>query len=391
MRHIVHSTECVCCEKAYGQCDKMRTMIDLGIQGFFDDIAGYFSAPSVLGIDIGTVSMKLVELSRKADIMTLENYGILETREYLNRGNASIQTSSLKISPREAIPILKKLIEEVKPKTRQVIASIPSFSTFFVTVEMPAMAPAEVGKAIQFQARQYIPIPISEVSIEWTKMSEYQNERGQPMQRYFLTATPNALVKTYTEIFKGAGLRLISLEVETAALVRSLMGTTNPVTMIMDIGGQSTEFIVVEQGTIKRVTQSDYAGSTLTQALSHTLDISSKRAEELKRRKGLLGSGGEYELSTSLLSFLDVIIQECERAKREYERASGKTVEELMIVGGGSNLKGLEKYVKEQMQIRVRAPDVLWRFKRPVELEPIVPELNRELATATGLALRKFL
>ena len=373
------------------QCDKMRAMIDLGIQGFFDDIAGYFSTPSVLGIDIGTVSMKLVELSRKADVMTLENYGILETREYLNRGNASIQTSSLKISQREAIPILKKLIDEVKPKTRQVIASIPSFSTFFVTVEMPAMAPAEVGKAIQFQARQYIPIPISEVSIEWTKMSEFQNERGQPTHRYFLTATPNALVKTYTEIFKGAGLHLISLEVETAALVRSLMGATNPITMIMDIGGQSTEFIVVEQGTIKRVTQSDYAGSTLTQALSHTLDISSKRAEELKRRKGLLGSGGEYELSTSLLSFLDVIIQECERAKREYERVSGKTVEELMIVGGGSNLKGLEKYVKEQMQIRIHAPDALWRFKRPIELEPILPELNRELATATGLALRKFL
>ncbi len=366
-------------------------MIDLGIQGFFDDIAGYFSTPSVLGIDIGTVSMKLVELSRKADIITLENYGILETREYLNRGNASIQTSSLKISQREAIPILKKLIDEVKPKTRQVIASIPSFSTFFVTIEMPAMAPAEVGKAIQFQARQYIPIPISEVSIEWTKMSEFQNERGQPTHRYFLTATPNALVKTYTEIFKGAGLRLISLEVETAALVRSLMGNNNPITMIMDIGGQSTEFIVVEQGTIKRVTQSDYAGSTLTQALSHTLDISSKRAEELKRRKGLLGSGGEYELSTSLLSFLDVIIQECERAKREYERVSGKTVEELMIVGGGSNLKGLEKYVKEQMQIRIHAPDALWRFKRPIGLEPILPELNRELATATGLALRKFL
>ena len=369
----------------------MNPMLDLGIKGFFDDIAALFTAPSVLGVDIGTVSMKMVEVSRKANILTLENYGILETREYLNRGNASIQTSSLKISEREAIPILKKLIEETKPKTRQVIASIPSFATFFVTIDMPAIPDAEVGKAIQFQARQFIPVPINEVSLEWAKMSEFQNERGQPMHRYFLTATPNAIVKKYTDIFKGAGLRLISLEVETSALVRSLIGNTNPITMIMDMGGQSTEFIVVEQGTIKRVTQSDYAGSTLTQALSRTLDISSKRAEELKRRKGLLGSGGEYELSTSLLPFLDVIIQECDRAKREYERVSGKTIEELMIVGGGANLKGLESYLKEQMHIRTHAPDALWRFKRPVEIEPILPELNRELATAVGLALRKFI
>ncbi len=369
----------------------MKEMFDLGIQGFFDDIAGLFTTPRVLGIDMGTVSMKMVEVSKKVDVLTLENYGILETREYLNRGNAAIQTSSLKISEREAIPLLKKLIEETKPHTRQVIASIPSFAAFFVTIDIPAIPDAEVGKAIQFQARQYIPIPITEVSLEWVKISEFQNERGQSMHRYFLTAVPTAIVKKYTAIFKGAGLRLVSLEVETAALARALIGNTNPITMIMDIGGQSTAFIVIEGGAVKRVTQSDYAGSTLTQALSRTLDISAKRAEELKRRKGLLGSGGEYELSTSLLPFLDVIIQEGERARRDYERASGKQIEEIMVVGGGANLKGLETYLKNQMHLKVRTPDALWRVRRSAEIEPIVPALNTELASAMGLALRKFL
>jgi type IV pilus assembly protein PilM len=372
------------------KCVKIYAMNLPWLQGFIDDIGGLFISPRVLGIDIGTVSMKVVELSKKRDILTLENYGILETREYLNRGNAAIQTSSLKISDREAVPLLKKLIEEVKPRTRNCIASIPSFAAFFVTIDMPAIPDAEVGKAIQFQARQFIPVPITEVSLEWSKVSEFQNERGQAQHRYFLTAIPNATVKRYTEIFKAAGLRLVSLEIETAAVVRALIGNNNPITLIMDIGGQSTEFIVVEQGNIRRVTQSDYAGSTLTQALSRTLDISSKRAEELKRRKGLLGSGGEYELSTSLLPFLDVIIQECDRAKRDYERVSGKEIAEIMVVGGGANLKGLEAYLKNQMHVSVRVPDALWRFKRPVEAEPMLAQLNRELATAAGLALRRF-
>jgi type IV pilus assembly protein PilM len=366
-------------------------MIDLGIKGFFDDIAGMFSAPSVLGIDMGTVSMKALEVSKKGNIMTIDNYGIMETREYLSRGNAAIQTSSLKISEREAVPLLKTLIREMKPKTRNVIASIPSFAVFFVTIEMPAISDAEAEKAIQFQAKQYIPVPVSEVSIEWVRVGEYQNERGTPMHRYFLTAVPNTLIKKYTAIFQSAGLRLISLEVETQAIVRALLDNTRPITLVMDMGGESTGFMVVEGGSLKKASQTDYAGVTLTQALSRALDISSKRAEDLKRRKGLLGSGGEIELSTSLLPFLDVIIQECERVQRDFERTSGKKIEDLIVVGGGANLLGLERYLKSRVRMNVRSPDSLWRFQHPTEMEPALHTLNKDFATAAGLALRRFI
>ena len=363
-------------------------MINFGISEFFEDIKKAFTAKSVLGIDIGTVTMKLVETSRRGETLTLDNYGILYTKEYLERGNAAIQTSSLKISERDALPMLQQLIAEVKPKTKNVVASIPVFSAFFVPIEMPSLSPAESAQALKFQAKQYIPVPVEQVTIESVKISEFQNDRGQTIQRFLIIAIPNETIERYKSIFKSAGLHLIAIEVEHQALIRALTASGDGLTQIVDIGGESTTSILVDHGVAQHVHQIDHGGTSLTRSLSRSLAITATRAEELKRRRGLLGSGGEYELSTSLLPFLDVIIQECDRIRRTFEKSSGKTVEGLILAGGGSNLLGAENYFKDQMRIPVRQADPLRSFSRPGDLESVVKSLDRELAVALGLALR---
>ncbi|MFA6407628.1 MAG: type IV pilus assembly protein PilM [Candidatus Paceibacterota bacterium] len=366
-------------------------MINLGISEFFEDIKKIFMTKSVLGIDIGTVTMKLVEASRKGEAISFDNYGILHTREYLNRGNAAIQTSSLKISERDTIPLLKQLIAEVKPKSKNVIASIPIFSAFFVTIELPSLSVSETEQALKFQAKQYIPIPIAEVTIDWTKIGEYQNERGQMIQRFFLVAIPNEVITRYKTIFQSAGLHLIALEVEHQALLRACTTPNDSCVQIIDIGGESTTTIIIEKGVAKKVHQVDHGGVSLTRSLARTLDITPVRAEELKRRKGLLGSGGEYELSTSLLPFLDVIIQECSRVKADFEKTSHIVVDEVILVGGGANLLGIESYFKDQMRVKVRQPEPSHYFIKDQNLDPVMKSLNRELAIALGLALRYYL
>ena len=72
--------------------------MNLGISDFLGDVKGVFSNSHILGVDIGTTSIKMVEVSKKGGGLVLENYGILETLEYLKRGNAALQTSALKIA-----------------------------------------------------------------------------------------------------------------------------------------------------------------------------------------------------------------------------------------------------------------------------------------------------
>ncbi|MCX6788681.1 MAG: type IV pilus assembly protein PilM [Candidatus Jorgensenbacteria bacterium] len=365
-------------------------MIDLGISGFFSDIKNVFSRSNVLGIDIGTTSIKLVEVSKKGENMTLENYGILETQEYLKRGNAALQTSALKLSERDVLPVLKKIISETKPKTKIVAASIPIFNAFFVTIDMPELQPKEIAGAIKFQAKQYVPIPMDQVNLEWVRLDNFQNERGQIQQKYLLTVVPLATIESMRSIFKKAGLKLAALEVENKSIARSLTSSSNPITQIIDIGSESTSIFIVDGGVVKRVAQIDNGGASLTRSLARTLDISAFRSENLKRRKGLLGSGGEYEISRALIPFIDIILNECTRIRVEYENNTNKKVQDVLITGGGANLLGIEDYVKKVTGLQIKSGDALKLFEMDVNAEPMRKSLSRSLSVASGLALQFF-
>lgn len=365
-------------------------MFDLGIKGFFSDVKNSLTSARVLGVDIGTTAIKMVEVSKKGDVLNLDNYGILETKDYLVRGNAAIQTSALKISERDVAQLLSTFIKEFKPQTKQAIVSIPIYNAFFVTIDMPALAPREAASALSFQAKQYIPLPLDQVNVEWVEMDSFQNERGQDMKRYLVIAVPIAVINTLKKLFGNVGITLRGLEVEHQPLIRALLSPTDPIVQIIDIGGESTGIYIIEKGISKRTTQIDSGGSSLTKSLARSLDISAFRAEDLKKRKGLLGSGGEYEISHALFPFLDVIFNECARIKNEFERTSGKKVAEVALVGGGANLLGIDAYARDALGLPIKTTDSLRHFALKGEIEPIRKEIGRTFTTASGLALRMF-
>jgi type IV pilus assembly protein PilM len=361
----------------------------LGFLDFFKDIANFLKSGSVIGVDIGTTSVKMAEISKKGTSFALKNYGILETKKYLTHSNQAIQTGSLEIVEKEAIHLLNILLHEIKPKSDTVLASIPAFSSFIVPLDMPLLSAEETEKSVSFQAKQYIPLPQSAVSHDWIKVDEFENEKGVKFQRLLLIGMPSGIIRKYKNIFKAVGLRLVALELETLALVRALGNFSEP-TLVVDIGGEATSINVLEGGLVKHSSISDYGGIHLTQALSRSLGLSVVRAEELKRRRGLLGKEGETELSTLILPFLDVIIQETRYARDSYERRYGKKVEKFMLVGGGANLLGIERYFGNQMNLSATSPSTLNGFEYSSDLEPAARSLKNELPVAIGLARRYF-
>jgi len=356
---------------------------------FFSDISGFLKPQRVLGIDIGTSSIKLVEIYKKSEKMRLENYGLLETKNYLKRPNEIIQASGLKISVRETVALLKTLLEKVKPKTKTAVASLPLFSVFITFFDLPLLSLRETVAAISFHARQFIPLPPSEVSLDWLKVDEFENEKGIHFQRVILIGIPKEIVRTYQQIFKEAGLKLAALEIESLALLRAVM-SHNSLTFIVDLGAVSTNFIISQKSVLRYSGQSDYGGAFLTQAVARSLEIDPWRAEELKRRTGLLATAGESELSSLICPFLDVIIGEARRVKDTYEKTSGRKVERLMLLGGGANMPGIEKYFSSQLELVAVKPFTFSGLEYPQEIEPMVKELNNILAVAIGLAKRKI-
>ncbi|MDO8664526.1 MAG: type IV pilus assembly protein PilM [Candidatus Liptonbacteria bacterium] len=349
-------------------------------------------APVYLGVDIGTTSIKIVEVEQGKQLPRLNNYCILEDKGSLLRANTAIQTSSLKLFEDEVVELLKGALREMKPKTNEAIASLPTFSAFTTVLTFPEMSKEDMEKSILFGMKQYIPLPISEVAVDWMKVGEYRDEKGFLLQQILLISVPQEHIRKYQRIFKEAGLHLNALEIESLSLVRAVIAGDKTPTFIIDIGSRSTSIAISEGGTIRFSAQSDFGGASLTQAISSGLNINPLRAEELKREKGVEDIGPNHELSTIMLPFIDAIINEVKRAEFNYKGQvpGSKKVERAILSGGGAELAGIEKYFGFQLGIPAVKATPLMKLEYPSSIEPLVKELNPLFGVALGLTLREF-
>ncbi|MDE2019196.1 MAG: type IV pilus assembly protein PilM [Patescibacteria group bacterium] len=347
---------------------------------------------AILGVDIGTTSIKMAEVRNGSGKPLVSNYGLLESSGYLARANQALQTSSLKIFESEVIELLRALVRIMGTPAVNAIASLPPFSVFTTVLDFPQMAPQEVEQALRFQAQQYVPLPLSEVSLDWMKVGEFQDDQGFIHQKIFLTSVPNEQINKYNKMFAAAGLRLSALETESLSLARLFGGDPTP-TILVDIGSRSTNIVFFEGGGLVWNTQSDFGGASLTQALASSLGLNPLRAEELKKERGIVGTGPSYELSTIMMPFVDAIINEVKKAQFAYGQQFplAKKTERVMLAGGGANLLGVEKYFEREFGVPVVKAAPFVKFEYPGEIQPLVPELAPLMSVALGLGMRNFM
>jgi len=348
--------------------------------------------PSYLGIDIGTTSIKVIEVKKGRQMPEVVNYGFLESSGYLARANQALQTSSLKIFEADVVELLKTIIKEMGTSAKDVVASLPPFSVFTTMLDFPIMEASEVEKAIVYQAKQYVPLPLSEVAIDWIKVGEYDDDRGFKHQKILLISVPQEQIKKYRRIFQDAGLALRALEIESLSIARLFTGDPTP-TIIVDIGSRSTNVIFMQDAVLTWNAQSDIAAASLTQAIASSLGINPLRAEELKKERGILGMGPNYELSTIMLPSVDAIISEVKKAQFSYGQQfpSAKKAERIVLTGGGANLLGIENYFEREFGIPVVKASPFLKFEHPQDIEPFIPELNPVMSVALGLGMKNFM
>ena len=118
-----------------------------------------------LGIDIGTSSIKVVELSRKGQAQELENYGEIKTLSFKESPFRQVEKNTLSFSNQEVASAIKAVLREAEIQTKEVNFSIPDFSSFFTSFELPQMTKKELPGAVKYEARSYIPLPLSEITL----------------------------------------------------------------------------------------------------------------------------------------------------------------------------------------------------------------------------------
>ena len=346
----------------------------------------FFKQNIFLGIDIGTTSIKLVELQKTREKLELTNYGILEKYGHLERINDAIQTNSFKLLEESTALLLKQLIEKSKIKNQRTYMALPSFSGFISIMELPEMSDKELAKAVNFQAGQYIPMPLQETTLDWQII-----ERGNGKIIVLLMAVPTDIIKRYVQSAELAKINLKGLELETVAIARLLGKKEKGVVALVDIGGRSTSINIMDKGALRTSHNVDTAGGDFTQVISSGLGINPFRAEELKRAYGLnIHARGEVKIINLLMPLLDVIKRETEKAINNYFLRTKRKAEKVILTGGGANLQGLEDYYSRQLAMPVVKGDPFsWGLiSYNPNLSPVMKDIGPSLTSACAVVFK---
>jgi len=337
-----------------------------------------------LGIDIGTSSIKIVEVSRWGGGRTLENYGEIRSTALFKEQLQTFEKSSHLLSTYFVSRAVRAILEEAKIKTREAIISIPDFSTFFTSFELPPMTEEEIPQAVRFAAPQYTPLPIAETTLDWRLIEGIPGNRRSNLKILLITV-PNRIIKEYQEMAKLAGLELYALEAESLGVVRALIKDNKKKICLLDVGAQSTTVSIVDKGVLKKSYSFDFSSGQLTHAVASSLDIGYAKAEEIKREQGLISS--KEDITKTLYLLIDPLLVEVRKISSEFYQTEGKEVEEIYLSGGTANLPGLKEYFSAVLKKKVEVPNCFSDLLYPPILRDTLKEMNPRFSVAVGIAM----
>lgn len=358
-----------------------------------------FGSKSHIGIDIGTASIKIVELSQESGRWKVENYGMYEL--HAQGGQADSAKTVMDMSDAEVSQAIKDVLATAGIKSRDAVASISSFSTFATVIELPYTSEEDLAKTIPFEARKYIPVPLDQVVLDWSIVGVVDGKGGtSPVPtgpvpagssvtvEVFLAAVPKDETARYQRIMKVAGVNLLALELENSSLVRALLGNDLSPTAILNVGGRSTSILVVSKGYERLSHNYEIGGYEITKAVATDLNISPEQAEGLKRTYGLIDSA-ENKARPAMMPLIDMMIFETKKTIESFEAARAQRISRVVLIGGLANMPGLAQYVKQRIPRDVLIGNVFARLVHPPELEPLLQQLSNTLAVAVGCAMRE--
>jgi len=351
---------------------------------------------SKLGIDIGTSSIKVVQLSKEGGKFKLETYGELSFLGYLEKNKESFQTTSLKTLEIVTREMLKIVLSKAEASAKNIVLAVPVFSSFTSAIELPDMPEKELTRAIEFEARKYVPVPISEVSLDWKIIEtgiikDGATRRPFKGKRILLIAVPNEVINKYVGIADALGLKIDALELESSSLARSLVVDKKSSVCILDIGARATSFTIVDKGMVQISHSLDVAGGEMTKALARAMGVGIRRAEDIKLKHGLdhkENNEPKGELQDILQTSIDKIIDESERLINSYQAKTNRKIEQLILNGGSAKLTGFGGRVEKRLNMKAVIADPWSKIIYPAPLQPTLKKIGPGFSVAVGAAMR---
>ena len=253
---------------------------------------------SVVGVDLGSSAIKVVQLRKEKGVAVLETYGELALGPYadLEIGRA------VKLGNDRLSEALTDLLREASVTSTNAGFSIPFASSLLKLIEMPVVETRQLNKMIPLEARKYIPVTINEVVLDWfivpdssravsrTAEKSKWSKRTKGIRKkkeVLLVAIHNEVLNKYNEIVASTHLDTSFFEIEIFSTIRAVIDQGLAPVMVIDIGAAITKVYIVEYGIVRVSHVINRGSQDVTLGISKSLSISVARAAEIKREQGL--------------------------------------------------------------------------------------------------------
>jgi type IV pilus assembly protein PilM len=349
---------------------------------------------SVLGIDVGSSAVKVVQIRKKRGRAVLETYGELALGPY-----GSVEVGRAVALPADKMSeAIRDILREAKTTTVSCGAALPLSSSLITFITIPPVPDKQVGDVVTIEARKYIPVPLNEVLLDYSVIpreesyvTEDESTKTEKAGRDVLVvAIHNDYISEYQSIMTGSGLQPSFYEIEIFSSIRAVVDQGMATTMIIDMGARSTKLYIVERGMLRSSHIINKGSQDITLALSKALSISVAEAESMKRTYGLKG-GPEYKELTEIITVnLDYMFYEANTALLSYQKKYSKNIGRVVLTGGGVLLKGFIDLAKISFQTEVIYANPFGKLETPAFLAEEFTTAGPEFAVAIGAALRRL-
>jgi len=375
--------------------------MDSILSGLKDVLSGVFGTKGdgrSVGIDIGTSSIKVVELKKQGGRVVLSTYGALALGQYAEDGHIGQVTNFDATTLGRA---LTDVLNETKITSTNVVLGIPSVSCIIFILQLPsAIEEGNLPMVIPDEAKKFIPVPITDVALDWYVIprredsgveSRVLSESGDEANMSVLVvATLNETLAKYTETMQKAGLPMDSLEIEVFSHIRSVLTRELFPVLIADIGASKTKLTIVEHGIVETFRLVNRGSQDITRAIMHSTETAFETAEDLKKQHGLIASPEHPHVPDIVKTHFADIFQEINATTLAYEKRYNKNIGKIIFTGGGAMTRGLLEYAKQSFASELVIADPFAKVESPVFLGGVLKTTGPEFSIALGLALKNI-
>jgi type IV pilus assembly protein PilM len=350
-------------------------------------------ARTLLGLDIGTSAVRAAEVSMKSDPPTLARFSSAPLPRGAVVGGEIADMDAV-------IGALRELVRRGRFAVRNTALGLANQKVVVRQVEMPAMDELELKGALQFQAQEFIPIPIEDAILDYQILEERTNESGDQVLNVLLVAAQRDMVNAFVAAAQGAGLDPAAVDLSSFAMLRALGSPTGLLgpregEALIDIGAGVTNIVVHEQARPRFVRILPMGGDDVTEALSGGLTVPWDEAETVKARIGVTPEGGPIPaegaarmIEMRAAAFIDEV-----RGSLDYylTQPGAARISTVIVTGGGSRLPGLHERLSAALHLPVEEGQPLARVRlgkvdqTPDELS----QMGSVASVAIGLAMRE--